>query len=214
MGTATFRPEDKITARYRGAGSAPFHPKVSLDGDEWSGELKSAVDRAKQGDSEAIRYLYLRFSGNVYGYAVSIVQDDHEAEDIVQQVFTRLLTAISNYDHRGVPFSAWLFRITHNMSVDHLRRRTVLCDEVRTHDESPDDRRSELSTAISSALAELPEGQREVMVLRHVAGYPPGDIAVALGKSEDAVHGLHHRGRRSVQRVLRHMEAAPTTASA
>src|SRR5215212_2017156 len=92
--------------RYSTLSEGRFHRKQKLD-----------EDRAKQGDSDAIRYLYLRFADNVYGYARSIVRDEHEAEDVTQQVFARLMGSIERYEQRSVPFSSWLLRITHNMAI-------------------------------------------------------------------------------------------------
>ena len=176
-------------------------------------ELKRVIAKAKLGDSDAIRWLYVHFGDNVYGYARSILRDEHEAEDIRQQVFARLITSIGRYEERSVPFSAWLLRVTHNMSIDHLRRRRpILVEEARAVDERFDNRGRELSEALTEALAELPEVQRDVIVLRHVAGYSPTEIAERLGKSEDSVHGLHHRGRRALKQALTRMDAAPITA--
>src|SRR4051794_24382931 len=176
-------------------------------------ELSDMIARAKQGDSSAIQWLYVQYADNVYGYARSILHDEHEAEDIRQQVFTRLITSIGCYQERSVPFSAWLLRVTHNLAIDHLRRRRpILCDEARAVDERADDRGRELSEALSEALSELPEIQRDVIVLRHVAGYSPSEIAARLGKSEDSIHGLHHRGRRALKQSLRRLEAVPVTA--
>jgi RNA polymerase sigma-70 factor (ECF subfamily) len=169
---------------------------------------------AKRGSDDAIAYLYRRFSGNVYGYARSIVRDDHEAEDVAQQVFARLMTSLGSYEQRSVPFSAWLLRITHNLAIDQLRRRRATpCAEVRAPSEAGDDDDG-LSLALREALSQLPDGQREVVVLRHVAGWTPGEIADRLDKSEDAVHGLHHRGRRALKDSLRRLEAEPVTAAA
>ncbi len=106
-----------------------FRGKRTLEAERRPGEVSRAVARAKQGDRQAIRFLYLRYADNIYGYARSIVRNDHDAEDIVQQVFTRMLTAIRTYEERSVPFSAWLLRIAHNMAIDHLRRRSPVCDE-------------------------------------------------------------------------------------
>ena len=169
----------------------------------------------KQGDQDALRYLYLRFADNVYGYARSMVRDQHEAEDVTQQVFTRLMSSIERYEQRSVPFSSWLLRITHNMSIDHIRRRrAVPCEDTFAVDEGHDKHGADLSLVIRDALAELPEDQREVVVLRHVAGWSPGEIAEHLGKSEDSVHGLHHRGRRQLKRELVEREAAPAALTA
>jgi RNA polymerase sigma-70 factor (ECF subfamily) len=189
-------------------------PKVRVtDGTPERGELSRVIRRAKTGDQEAIRWLYVQYGDNVYGYARSILRDEHEAEDIRQQVFARLMTSIGRYEERSVPFSAWLLRCTHNMAIDHLRRRRpILCEEARAADERSDDRGRELSEALTAALAELPQIQRDVIVLRHVAGYSPGEIAERLGKSEDSIHGLHHRGRRALKQALERMDAVPVTA--
>lgn len=177
------------------------------------GELKRVIAKAKLGDQDAIRWLYVTFGDNVYGYARSILRDEHEAEDIRQQVFARLITSIGRYEERAVPFSAWLLRCTHNMAIDHLRRRRpILVEEARAADERFDNRGRELSSALGEALAELPDVQRDVIVLRHVAGYSPTEIAERLGKSEDSVHGLHHRGRRALKTALQKLDAAPVTA--
>ena len=108
-----------------------FQSKRTLEDERRPGEVARAVTRAKQGDQAAIRYLYTRYAGNVYGYARSIVRNDHDAEDVVQQVFTRMMTAIQSYEQRSVPFSAWLLRITHNMAIDYVRRRTPIGRRAR-----------------------------------------------------------------------------------
>jgi RNA polymerase sigma-70 factor, ECF subfamily len=174
------------------------------------------VARAKQGDRQAVRFLYLRYADNVFGYARSIVRNEHDAEDIVQQVFTRMLTAIQNYEERSVPFSAWLLRIAHNMSIDHIRRRSSVCEEpeVMAAPETPAVESHHLRDAIRDALSELPDPQREIVVLRHVAGLSPREIAERLGRSEDSVHGLHHRGRRALQAALTQAGAVPATVAA
>jgi RNA polymerase sigma-70 factor (ECF subfamily) len=193
-----------------------FQGKRALEAEQRPGEVARAVARAKQGDRTAIRFLYLRYAGNVYGYARSIVRNDHDAEDVVQQVFTRMLTAIQSYEQRSVPFSAWLLRITHNMAIDYLRRRTPMCDEPeRAVSELPCEfEAGTLREALRDALAELPELQREIVVLRHVGGLSPKEIAERLGRSEDSVHGLHHRARRALKVALAEAGATPMTAAA
>src|SRR3954470_22849025 len=109
--------------------------RVSSDGPSKS-ELSRVIARAKQGDGNAIHWLYVQYGDNVYGYARSILRDEHEAEDIRQQVFARVMTSIGRYEERSVPFSAWLLRVTHNLAIDYLRRRRpVLCEEARAADE-------------------------------------------------------------------------------
>jgi len=205
---------DAIASRYAGLNEGRFHRKARLDRDLREGELAGAIARAKQGDRAALRYLYLRYADNVYGYARSIVRDEHDAEDVTQHVFARLMTALERYEQRAVPFSAWLLRITHNAAIDHMRRRVMVSDDSEAIDERDDDRSHELVGMLRSALEELPEIQRQVVVMRHVGGYSPGEIAVALDRSEDAVHGLHHRGRRALRNALTQAGAAPMTAAA
>ena len=169
------------------------------------------VARAKQGDREALRFLYVQYADNVYGYVASIVKDDHEAEDITQMVFAKLMTKLRKYEQRQVPFTSWLLRLAHNAALDHLRRRLPTpAEEVRSPDEGFDAASGD-AQVVGQALAALPEDQRTVVVLRHVVGLTPGEIAERLGKSENSIHGLHHRGRRALQSQLRQLECAPAT---
>jgi len=169
-----------------------------------------AVDRAKQGDEEAIRYLYVRYANNIYGYVRSIVRDDHEAEDVTQHVFAKLITAIGKYNDRGVPFFAWLLRLARNVAIDHLRSiRATPVEEVMSRDAEFESELDDVM-AIRGALATLPDEQREVVFLRHVVGLSPGEIAELMGKTEGSIHGLHHRGRRTLQQELSKLALAPS----
>ena len=174
-------------------------------------QTRMVVARAKAGDKAAIEYLYLRYANNVYGYVRSIVRNDHDAEDVTQHVFAKLLTSLSKYDDRGVPFFAWLLRLARNVAIDHLRAsRTVPSEMVYERDSAaPGD--IEQSLTVRDAFASLPEDQREVVVLRHVVGLSPGEIAEQLGRSEASVHGLHHRGRRTLKQALVSTGSAPAT---
>lgn len=178
--------------------------------------VSRAVARAKEGDSEALRFLYLRYADNVYGYVRSIVRDDYEAEDVTQHVFAKLMTVIGKYQERDVAFSAWILRVARNVAVDHLRqRRPIPSEDVRDpelNDES--EAAHHRSLMLRDALKALPDEQREVLVLRHIVGLSPGEIAGRLGRSEPSIHGLHHRGRGALRSVLRDMECAPTVTHA
>lgn len=175
--------------------------------------IGQAVARAKEGDREAIRFLYIRYADNVYGYVRSIVRDDHEAEDVTQHIFAKLMTVIVKYDQRSVPFFAWLIRLSHNAAIDHLRTlRATPSEEIFGADERSDDEAVDRSYCVQEALAALPQEQRAVVVLRHVVGLTPGEIASCTGRTESSVHGLHHRGRRALQAELAVRESAPSTA--
>lgn len=203
-----------INDRFKERSHARFIAQRTFDADERPGELSLAIARAGTGDENAIRYLYLRFSGNVYGYTRSIVADGHAAEDITQQVFARLITAISAYQPRAVPFSAWLLRIAHNMAIDHIREQRATPSEMDWLGSAEGTACGELSLEVRSALSALPDAQREVVVLRHVLGWSPAEIAKTIGKSEGAVHGLNHRGRRALQAELARRHVCPMTMAA
>jgi RNA polymerase sigma-70 factor (ECF subfamily) len=176
--------------------------------------LAQAIVGAKDGDMSALHFLYVRFADDVCGYVRSIVRDSHDAEDITQNVFAKLMTAIHKYEPRDVPFAAWILRVARNVALDHLRaRRQIPFEEVRTDDQGHEQIGFERSQCLRDALWRLPAEQREVLVLRHLVGLAPGEIAKRLGKTEGSIHGLHHRGRGALQAALCEMESAPVIAA-
>ena len=175
--------------------------------------VRRAVARAKEGDVSALHFLYVRFADDVCKYVRGIVRDPHEAEDVTQNVFAKLMTAIRRYEEREVPFAAWILTVSRNVALDHVRaRRQIPVEEVRTSDEGHEQVGFERAQCLREALSGLPEEQRQVLILRHIAGLSPGEIALRLGKSEGSIHGLHHRGRGALQIALRDLDAAPVTA--
>lgn len=179
-----------------------------------SRRVSQAVQRAQLGDREALGFLYVRYADNVYGYVCGIVRDPHEAEDITQQVFAKLIHVIGKYEERDVPFLAWILRVARNVAVDQLRRqRAIPVEEIRMTDEGVGDHAgTERMHDLREALSRLPKDQCEVLVLRHLAGLSPNEIATRTGRSEGSIHGLHHRGRRAVRAELTSRGAAPATA--
>jgi RNA polymerase sigma-70 factor (ECF subfamily) len=175
--------------------------------------VSRAVARAKQGDRDGVRFLYMRYADNVYGYVRTIVRDHHDAEDVTQQVFAKLMTAISKYEQRGVPFVAWLLRMSHNVAIDAVRaRRTTPAEEIFGPDVAVCDEAPDRARSLHAALAALPEDQRQVVVLRHVLGLSPVEIAEQLGRTHSSVYGLHHRGRRALCAELERLDSTPLTA--
>lgn len=188
-------------------------PNTQSRPDSNSGLVAKAVELAKAGDPEGIQFLYVRYAQDVQRYIASFVHDHHEAEDITQNVFAKLMTAIRKYEQREVPFAAWIMRVARNAALDHMRaRRAIPTEEVRVADGGQAQVGIDRGQDLRHALEELPEDQREVLVLRHIAGLSPVEIASALKKSESSVHGLHHRGRRTLRAKLVELGAAPVVA--
>jgi RNA polymerase sigma-70 factor (ECF subfamily) len=197
-----------------GVSTGCFRLKAELD-KGGKVELRRALRRAKAGDMEGHRYLYARYADNVFSYVRKIVCDEHVAEDITQQVFAKLFRTIARYEERDVPFAAWILRVARNAAIDHMRgNRLVPCEEVRGADQQTDDSHLECRRSLTEALGKLPNEQREVIMMRHLVGLSPSEIAGRLGKSESAIHGLCHRGRRSMQRELTLAGSAPALAPA
>jgi RNA polymerase sigma-70 factor (ECF subfamily) len=187
-------------------------PRVSAE-QTMSERVSRAIKRAQQGDREALGFLYTRYADDIHRYVRSIVCDQHEAEDVTQQVFAKLIHVIGKYEERQVPFVAWMLRVARNLAIDHMRRqRMIPVEEVRTTDEgNGDPAGGRPMSDLQEALSRLPIDQREVLVLRHFAGLSPTEIATRTGRSEGSIHGLHHRGRRALRAELTSRGAAPAT---
>jgi len=173
----------------------------------------AAIAGARQGEMDAVRFLYVCFSAEVRIAVKGVIKDSHEAEDVAQEVFIKLISVIEQYTAReGIPFAAWIRRVARNCAYDHLRsRRVIPSDEVEVlseHGQADFERRRDICHALDS----LPNEQRCVMVLRHIRGLSPLEIAGVLGKSESAIHGLHHRGRLNLRKSLARLGAAPVVA--
>jgi RNA polymerase sigma-70 factor (ECF subfamily) len=176
--------------------------------------VQEAVRHAKQGDREALHFLYVRYAPDLVRYVNSLVHDIHEAEDITQNVFAKLIEAIKKYEPKDVPFTAWILRVARNAALDHMRsRRAIPTEEVHAADTGQAQTGFDRSRDLRHALSLLPQDQREVLVLRHIFGLTPVEIAAALGRSESSVHGLHHRGRRTMRNSLTQLGAAPVVAA-
>jgi len=188
---------------------------AAREGDAAARATRRAIARAKQGDRDALRHLYVLYADNVYSYVATILRDHHEAEDVTQQVFAKLMGCLPRYEDRGAPFLSWLLRLARNAAIDQMRARRALpvAEPLEQAGDVAGVDHERLET-LRSALEGLPEDQREIIVLRHLAGLAPAEIAERLRRSESAVHGLHHRGRRALRAELERQGAAPVTLAA
>ncbi len=173
--------------------------------------MAAAAVRARDGDEDALRLLYLLYADNVFGFVLSIVGDEHDAEDVTSEVFARLPRALGHYRASAVPFAGWLLRVARNAALDHLRaQRCVPLAEVPAADRAELGAHERLED-LRAALAALPADQRQVMLLRLIAGLTPGEVALRMGRSVDSVHALQHRARGRLREQLTRAGWAPVS---
>src|SRR5512138_2795643 len=165
-------------------------------------EPSHLMRQAQAGDRAALGELYDQHWPSVFRYLYYRVGDRQAAEDLAAEVFARMLEALPRYRPTAVPFKAWLFQIARNLAIDHFRkgggRVAVSLDPEMENpmEEDPYSRveRSLTNARLQSALSTLNPDQRDVIILRIIGEMPIGEVAQALGKSEDAVKGLQRRG--------------------
>ncbi len=169
---------------------------LAVQSDESDQAATGIVDRARR-DPAAFKPLYLQYFPRIYRYCLRRVSVPQEAEDLTSQIFTRALTHLNSY--RGGSFAAWLFRIAHNATVNHLRdRRSMVPLEAADERGQGDDALERLIDAeerqrVASLIAALPTEQRELIALRISGELSTREIAQVLGKSETAVRVAIHR---------------------
>ena len=170
---------------------------------------ESLVRRAQQRDQEAFAQLYEQHFDRIYRYVALRIGDKIEAEDMTQQVFLHALRSISSFKWKGIPFSAWLFRIAHNQVVDYLRKKakqaTVPLDESQASSDSNPQLVAEHKLDIeqlASATKRLTTAQREVIALRFAGELSIAQVARVMGKSQGAVKALQHSAIVTLRKAL------------
>lgn len=172
-----------------------------------SDQLSSLTDdeilvKAIAGDKEAFGFLYERYVGRIYTYIYYRTGNMHDAEDLTARVFYRAIEHIGRYRQRGVPFSAWLYRIAHNLVAnwhrDRQRRQEVSIDEVLNLQEKMDPpevtmlNRMDVEQMMKVIQSLSPERQ-ELIILKFVQELSNAEIGRIMRRSEGAVKSLYHR---------------------
>jgi RNA polymerase sigma-70 factor (ECF subfamily) len=177
---------------------------------ESTAHVRQLVDRAQQGDRAALEELYLIHFDRIYSYLHMTVGNRHDAEDLTTQTFLKMLESIGKFRWQAAPFSAWLFRIAHNLSMDHFRSRR----RWQPEEEVPEPHGSEEPSAELEAMQSIgrqsmlelietlsPE-QQQVLTLKFVFNFPNADVAKILDKTEGAIKSLQHRALASLQKQI------------
>jgi RNA polymerase sigma-70 factor, ECF subfamily len=173
-----------------------------------NGQIRDLVERAQLGDRAALEELYLIHFDRIYGYLHMSVGSRHDAEDLTTQTFVKMLESIGRFRWRSAPFSAWLFRIAHNLAMDHFRARR----RWQPEEEIPEPAGVEEDSAEDQALASIGDAslleliarlspeQRQVLTLKFVFRFSNGEAAAILDKTEGAVKSLQHRALATLHR--------------
>lgn len=173
--------------------------------EEWN-----IVQRAQRGDNEAFAQLYESHFNKIFRYVVMKIGNQMEAEDMTQQVFVRAYESIGSYRSKGIPFSAWLFRIAHNQMVDYVRKQskkqTVSLDESlpimdKTDLEHDIETKIEMEKVVLAS-KQLTKAQQEVINLRFAGGLSIAEVAKTMRKSEGAIKALQHSAILSLRKTL------------
>jgi RNA polymerase sigma-70 factor (ECF subfamily) len=172
--------------------------------------VRRLVERAQAGDRAALEELYLLHFDRVYSYLHMSVGNRHDAEDLTNQTFVKMLESIGRFEWRKVPISAWLFRIAHNLAMDHFRasRRWQPEEEVPEPEDSAEhSAEDEAMQAIGrrsmlEMIEDLSPDQQQVLTLKFVFNFGNAEVATILGKSEGAIKSLQHRALATLQRRM------------
>ena len=174
--------------------------------------VRDLVDRAQKGDRGALEELYLIHFDRIYSYLHVSVGNRHDAEDLTTQTFLKMLEAINKFRWQSAPFSAWLFRIAHNLAMDHFRANKRWQPEEEVPEPEADESTSAEAGAFESIgrksmldlIEDLSPEQQQVLTLKFVFNFANAEAATILGKTEGAVKSLQHRALVTLHKKLEH----------
>lgn len=175
------------------------------------GDAEALLERAGRSDPAALGMLYDRYADRIYSYVYHRVGHAEVAEDLTGQVFMQMLEAIRTGRGWRTSFSGWLYRIAHNLVIDHYRRKRrasfVDLDDatpIQAHEGDPA-RSAELlldQERLRGALSLLTEEQAQVIVLRFLEDLSIAETSEIMGKTEGAIKALQYRAVLALRRVM------------
>ena len=170
-------------------------------------EIQGYVKMAIEGDVEAFGVLYNTFVNQIFRYVFYQVNDRMKAEDITQEVFIKSWKSIQTCRGKEDTFSAWLYRIAHNQTVDTIRKSKPeisleLTDPVGSANTEAEVEKAMERQKIAAALKTLPEPQRQLIILKFLEGAENDEIGEVMGKRQGAVRALQMRALDNLRKKL------------
>ena len=167
-------------------------------------EAERRLIEASQRQPRRFAQLYERYFDRVYAFALTRTGERTAAEDVTAETFRQAFENLPRFEWRGVPFSAWLFRIAANAAADHFKRisrEEALPETANEQDESWEARLIEVETRarLFELVRRLPKNQRQVVVMRFGQERSIREVAQAIGRSEGAVKALQHRAMETLR---------------
>jgi RNA polymerase sigma-70 factor (ECF subfamily) len=169
------------------------------------------VARAARGDERAFAEIYACCEPGVRRYVRTVVRNEWDVDDVTQEIFVKVFTGLPRYEPRAT-FSAWMLRVARNAAIDHLRRMGArpICEEV-DQQAALDDTGPRCRESLRQTLAGLTDSQRQILMLRALAGFTPCEVALRVQRTPGSIGTLYHRARVAARDTLTAMEAAPST---
>lgn len=170
-------------------------------------EVARLVDRAAGGNFEAFGQLYGIYLDRIYRYAFHQVQDRMTAEDITEEVFVKAWKAIKSCKGKGQTFSAWIYRIAHNHIINTLRNTQKFASIDMENIAAISSPKLELEMKLeqqelTEMIADLPQNQRQVVVLKFIEGLDNRETGKIMRKSEGAVRILQMRALTALRQKI------------
>lgn len=175
-----------------------------------TGALQSETDlvrAAQRGSADAFERLYRKHGRHVYGLCLRMISDPDRAEELMQDAFVRAWDAIGSFQHKSA-FGTWLHRLSVNVVLTDIRaekrrsRRELLPGELDEFEREVKGAMPETQVDLERAIAMLPDGAKEVLVLHDIEGYRYREIAEVLGVAEGTVKSQLSRARRLVREAM------------
>lgn len=164
---------------------------------------------------EAFGELYSRHVNRIYNYIYYRTGNHHDAEDLSARVFQRALRHVGAFEDKGVPFTAWLYRIAHNLVANWHRDRSrrpvipldqhVAVSEVAVHPEVEAIAHEE-QTLLLDAVRDLPDDRQQLLILKFVERMSNAQIGEVMGRTEGAIKSLYHRTLNALREDVRERE--------